>query len=203
MNEVRGFRQAIEEYVRREARPVEKFGHQPRLYALATQIGEGQSYDDDVVFAAAWLHDIGVFVGHRPEEPELLARWDNVIYAVERAPSLLEAFGFPQEKIAPVVEAIRTHQPSGEPATIEATIVRDADILEQLGSIGVLRTVCKIGRDSRFQIFTDAVNSLRKGLQTLPGQIRLDRACALAHPRIEALEAFLRAVDREALPALF
>jgi uncharacterized protein len=203
MNEVRGFRQAIEEYVRREARPVEKFGHQPRLYALATQIGEGQSYDDDVVFAAAWLHDIGVFVGHRPEEPELLARWDNVIYAVERAPSLLEAFGFPQEKIAPVVEAIRTHQPSGEPATIEATIVRDADILEQLGSIGVLRTVCKIGRDSRFQIFTDAVNSLRKGLQTLPGQIRLDRARALAHPRIEALEAFLRAVDREALPALF
>ena len=67
------FRQAIQEYIAREARPVEKFGHQPRLYALAQQVGAGHDYDDDVVFAAAWLHDIGVFIGHRPEDPEELA----------------------------------------------------------------------------------------------------------------------------------
>ena len=67
------FRRAIEEYIAREGRPVEKFGHQPRLYALTLQVGAGQGYDDDVVFAAAWLRDIGVFIGHRPEHPADLA----------------------------------------------------------------------------------------------------------------------------------
>src|SRR5580658_8376501 len=104
------FRKAIEEYIAGEARPIEKFGHQPRLYALTLHVGAGHVYDDDVVFAAAWLHDLGVFLGHRPEDPAALARWDNAAYAAERAPSLLNEMGFPGEKVEAVVEAIRTHQ---------------------------------------------------------------------------------------------
>src|ERR1700733_15463301 len=143
------FRQAIEEYSRREARPVDKFGHQPRLYALTVQIGEEFDYDDDVVFAAAWLHDLGVFIGHRPEDPELLAGWDNVSYAMKQAPAALLRSGFPSTKVAQVVEVIRTHQPHLRPTTLEGTILRDADILEQLGAIGIMRVVAKIGRDTR------------------------------------------------------
>ena len=64
------FRQAIREFISREARPVDKFGHQPRLYASwRNQVGARHDYDDDVLFAAAWLHDIGVFIGNRPENP--------------------------------------------------------------------------------------------------------------------------------------
>ena len=72
MPESLSFRIAIADYIRREARPVEKFGHQPRLYALACRIGEGLQYDDDVLYAAAWLHDLGVFIGHRPEDMDAL-----------------------------------------------------------------------------------------------------------------------------------
>lgn len=197
------FRQAIRDYIAREAQPGDKFGHQPRLYALTQQIGAGHDYDDDVVFAAAWLHDIGVFTGHRPEGEEALTRWNNVVYAVERAPALLDATGFPAEKAGRVVEAIRTHQPAGQPTTIEGMIVRDADILEQLGAIGILRAVSKVGRDSRFPTFTAAVESLRKALATMPGQIRLDSARELARPKIDVLKAFLQAVDQESEPALF
>jgi uncharacterized protein len=25
-------------------------------------------YDDDIPFAAAWMHDLGVFIGHRPKD---------------------------------------------------------------------------------------------------------------------------------------
>src|ERR1700760_3248140 len=174
------FRPAIQAYIAREARPIEKFGHQPRLYALARQVGAGLDYDDDVLFAGAWLHDIGVFSGHRPADLEALARWDNVAYAMERAPALLTEAGFPQARMGAVVEAIRTHQAAAQPLTIEGIILRDADILEQLGAIGILRTVCKIGRDSRFSTFTDAVSWLRKALATLPAEIRLDRARELA-----------------------
>jgi uncharacterized protein len=197
------FRQAIVDYIAREAKPVEKFGHQPRLYALTRQTGVGQVYDDDVVFAAAWLHDLGVFAGHRPEDLAALARWDNVAYAVERAPSVLQACGFPAEKVSAVLEAIRTHQASAHPATREAIILRDADILEQLGAIGILRTVCKVGRDTRFRTFTDAVAALRHALRTLPAEIRLETTRALARPRIEVLQAFLEGVEDEGKTDLF
>jgi uncharacterized protein len=197
------FRRAIRDYIEREAKPVEKFGHQPRLYALAQRVGRGHAYDDDVLFAAAWLHDIGVFIGHRPEDPEALARWDNVAYAIERAPSLLEEMGFPGQKVGAVVEAIRTHQPSAHPATVEGIILRDADILEQLGAIGIMRTVCKIGRDTRFPAFTEAAESLRKALAVLPAQIRLDTTRALAQPKIELLQVFLDGLTAESQPELY
>jgi uncharacterized protein len=191
------WRSAVIECIRREARPIDKYGHQPRLYALTLAIGEQLDYDDDVVFAAAWMHDLGVFYGHRPEDPAALAAWDNVKYAMDRAPKLLSGFGFPAEKIAAVIEAIRTHQPHEEPQSIEATILRDADILEQLGAVGVLRAVCKIGRDSRYPTFSAAVLYLRKSLHTLPSLLRLPAARTLAAPRILALEQFLAAADAE------
>jgi uncharacterized protein len=197
------FRQAIQEYISREARPIEKFGHQPRLYALARRVGAGLDYDDDILFAAVWMHDLGVFTGHRPEDPAELALWDNTAYAIERTPALLKDMGFPAEKVSAVIEAIRTHQPAAHPTAIEGVILRDADILEQLGAIGVLRTVCKIGRDSRFTTFTEAAESLRKALAILPAQIRLETTRDLAEPKIELLQAFLSAIEDEARPALY
>src|ERR1019366_8370530 len=109
----------------------------------------------------------------RPEDPQALARWDNVAYAVEQAPGVLERAGFPAGKIPAVIEAIRTHQPHAQPATLEGVILRDADILEQLGAVGVLRQVSKVGRDTRYPSFTQAVASLRKSLAELPGKLRL------------------------------
>lgn len=191
------FRSALIEYIRAQIRPVDKFSHQPRLYELTKQIGADESYDDDVVFAAVWLHDLGVFVGHRPEEPKALAAWDCVAYAMTQTPEVLERLGFPKQKIPAVVEVIRTHQPSASPATIEGVIVRDADMLEQLGAVSVLRTVCKIGRDTRFQTFPDALKVLRKNSETLPGQLKLPRARELAQARLQALRAFLQAAEAE------
>lgn len=192
-----GFREALVAYIREQAKPVDKFSHQPRLYALTREVGAGQSYDDDVVFAAAWLHDLGVFVGHRPEEPEALAKWDCVAYAMKQTPGILKGLDFPAEKIPAVVEAIRTHQPQENPTTVEGIIVRDADILEQLGAITVLRTVCKIGRDTRFHTFPDALRVLRKNAEVLPGQLKLPAARKLAEPRLKVLREFLAAAEAE------
>ncbi|MBS1815097.1 MAG: HD domain-containing protein [Acidobacteria bacterium] len=191
------WREQLVAYIRQEARPVEKFSHQPRLYALARQIAAGTYADDDVLFAAIYLHDLGVFVGHRPEDPEQLARWDNTAYAMQQAPAVLQRIGFPQEKVARVVECIAHHQPHAEPESLEATILRDADILEQLGAVAVLRTVCKVGRDTRFHTFAGAIGSLNRALNTLPQQIRTDRARELAAPRIEVLRSFLKAAQQE------
>ncbi len=74
------WREALTVFLRRNANPAHKYSHQPRLYALTRQIAAAEhlAYDDDIVFAAAFLHDLGVFIGHRPEDPEELKRWNHV-----------------------------------------------------------------------------------------------------------------------------
>ncbi len=196
------WRIALARVILREAIPVEKFGHQPRLYELTKAIGAGMQYDDDVVYAAAFTHDVGVFIGHRPEDPALLAGWDMIAYAVERVPAMLREVQFPEIKIRAVIECIKTHQPHFEPLSVEATILRDADILEQLGAVGILRTVCKVGRDTRFDTFTQAVTSLNKAAEGLPQLLRLQSAKVLAEPRLRIHREWLLAVAEEAGPLL-
>jgi uncharacterized protein len=192
------YRGAIVAYLRANARPTDKFSHQPRLYRLATLLAEGKPFDDDVVFAAAWLHDLGVFIGHRPEDPKALAAWDHIAYACRELPAVLQQLGFPSGKIPAVIEAIRTHLPSSTPTSFEGMLVRDADILEQLGAMSILRTVSKIGRDTRFVRFADALTSLRRAAKQLPAQIHLESARRLALPRLQTMEAFFAAVAAEA-----
>ena len=193
-----GYRQAIVDYIRAQAKPPDKFSHQARLYHLATRLAEGRPYDDDVLHAAAWMHDLGVFIGHRPEDPVALATWDHVAYASRRVPEILKQFGFPPEKIPATIEAIRTHLPSTKPTSFEGTLLRDADILEQLGAIAVLRTVSKVGRDTRFARYADAIILLRRNLEQLPARLELPSARRLAEPRLAALKAFLEAAEAEA-----
>ncbi len=92
-----------------------------------------------------------------------------------------------------------SHPPTGAtPTTIEGEILRDGDILEQLGAIGIMRTVCKVGRDTRFADFTSAAAALQKALASLPSQLHLHSARTLAEPRIALLESFLRQLTAEA-----
>jgi uncharacterized protein len=197
------WRQSVIEYIRAEARPVDKFGHQPRLYALACRIGEEMKFDDDVLFAAAWMHDLGVFIGHRPSDPAELARWDHVPYTIARARELLFAWGFPPEKLDAVASAIANHQPQNDPVESEAIILRDADILEQLGAIGALRAIAKVGRDSRYPTFSAIVPVLQKAVDDLPPKLRLRNARLLAAKRVKHLESLIAAIHSEAGDLLY
>jgi uncharacterized protein len=192
-----GYRQAIADYVRANARPPDKFSHQPRLYQLSRQLAEGRSFDDDVLYAAAWMHDLGVFIGHRPEDPATLAAWDMLAYASRKVPPLLRQLGFPAGKIPSVMEVIGTHQPNGKPASFEGMLMRDADILEQLGAIGILRTVSKVGRDTRFTRFGDALQVLGRNADELPVQLQLASARRVAEKRVAILRAFLESAETE------
>jgi uncharacterized protein len=76
-------------------------------------------------------------------------------------------------------------------------LLRDADILEQLGAVSILRTVSKVGRDTRFVRFSEALGVLRHNVERLPGQLRLDVARRLAEPKLKTLRAFLEAAGSE------
>jgi uncharacterized protein len=192
------WRESVISYIRAEAKPQDKFGHQPRLYALANKIGEGIEYDDDILFAAAWMHDLGVFSGHRPEIPEQLSGWNHVPYTIHRSRELLEGWGFPREKLDGVAEAIRNHQAKDNPTTAEGTILRDADILEQLGAIGIVRAFVKVGRDTRYPTFSSVLPVLENAVNHLARQTRLMPAKVMAESRAEMLRSFLTALHLEA-----
>jgi uncharacterized protein len=181
------WRQSIVEYIPAEARPVDKFGHQPRLYALACRVGKGLKFDDDVLFAAAWMHDLGVFVGHRAADPAEFACWDHVPYTIARTRELLLVWGFPPAKFGAVASV-----------EIEAVILRDADIIEQLGAVGALRAISKVGRDPRYPTFSAIVPVLQRAADDLPPLLRLRSARLLAAKRVKHLKALLAAIQAEA-----
>ena len=195
------WRESVEAFIRAEAMPVDKFGHQPRLYALTTQIAASTEFDrkcdDDVLFAAAWMHDLGVFLGHRPADPVALASWDHVPYTITETRKLLTDWGFPAAKRAAVAETIRTHEAKYEAVLPEAIVLRDADILEQLGAIGALRAFVKVGRDTRFAIFSDVIPVLERAVQVLPAKLRLPSSRELARTRVAFLESLLGAIREE------
>jgi uncharacterized protein len=201
----RDWRASVVEYIGREAQPRDKFGHQPRLYALACKIGEGEGVacDDDIVFAAAWMHDLGVFTGHRPHDPGELAGWDHVPYTISRTRELLAGWGFPAEKIDRVAAAISTHQAHQEPVEIEAVLLHDADILEQLGAIGALRAFSKVGRDTRYESFSSVLTMLSRALNDLPSKLRLNHAKLLLSARVQTLRDILAAIESEAGDLLY
>ncbi|HWQ91343.1 MAG TPA: HD domain-containing protein [Clostridia bacterium] len=192
------YKTAITDYIRANARPTHKFSHQARLYRLATALAGENAIDDDVVFGAAWLHDLGVFIGHRPADPAALVAWDHIGYACRQAPGVLERAGFPVHKIPAVLEVIRTHMPRSEPVSLEGCLVHDADILEQLGGVGILRTVSKVGQDTRFRFFSDALRALGTNAEELASQLTLESARTLALPRLRLLREFLSGCEQEA-----
>jgi uncharacterized protein len=197
------WRDAVVEYIRAEAQPVDKFGHQPRLYALAARLAEGREFDDDILFASAWMHDLGVFLGHRPQDSAELACWDHLPYTIARSRELLAEWGFPVSKLEAVAEAIRTHQPQEEPVGFEAVLLHDADILEQLGAVGALRAIVKIGRDTRFPTFSSVLPVLRWAVEHLPAKLCLESAKRLAIARVRSLASLIAAIEEEADQFLF
>ncbi len=190
------WRQQLADYIRAQAQPIDKVSHQPRLYALACELADGVSVDDDILYAACWLHDLGVFIGHRPEDPAQLASWDNVAYAIAQTPLLLQQFGFPTAKIPAVQAAIRDHHPQARPTAIEAILLHDADLLELLGAVGLLRTLGKVGRDTRYQTFADLLPVL-EGYSRLEPQLLSEAARRLAVPRLALLRQFLQQAREE------
>jgi uncharacterized protein len=197
------WRESVVAYIRAEATPEDKYGHMLRLYALASRIAEGENCDDDVLFAAAWMHDLGVFLGHRPADPAELAAWNHVPYTIAQSKVLLTQWGFPESKLEAVAEAIRTHQPKDDAVLPEAVVLRDADILEQLGAVGALRALVKVGRDTRFPTYSDVVPVLECAVHELPGKLRLAQSRELAVDRVRILKEFLAAIHDEAKELLY
>jgi len=120
--------------------PAWGYTHSVRDYQVATRLAASDhvKVDDDVLFAAAMLHDIAAFPAYAKKDV------DHADRAVEVVGDILKDAGFPMEKLPAVQSAIRTHMFFRDPAGPEAIYLHDADALDWLGAVGIARLTATV-----------------------------------------------------------
>lgn len=183
--------------------------HFRRVYQTAKQIAIYENVDVDplIILAAAYLHDIVCLPKDHPER-HLSSR-----YAAVNAKEMLSSSGFPKEKIIPVCHAIETHSFSAQlqPETLEAKIIQDADRMEALGALGLLRTFYVSGRLGREPFDPNDLHAERRPLDDktfgfdhlhvklfkLPALLQTEGGRRIAEKRAEFLHFFVGELDAD------
>lgn len=162
-----GWRETVRNFAAQHFKhPAWGYSHSVRDYQLAKTMAAADhvALDDDVLFAAAYLHDIAAF-----------APWDREKEGIDHADegarvvdTVLKDTGFPSEKIDAVRNAIRTHMFDRKPVGAEAVYLHDADALDWLGAIGVARVMALVDPNGGEPDGPRAVKMLEDNLARVP-----------------------------------
>jgi len=168
--------------------PAWGLSHSVRDYELAKELAaaDGVTLDDDVLYAASYLHDVAAFA------PWTKAGVDHQDEAARIVESMLAGTGFPMSKIEAVRGAIRTHMYARDPVGPEAIYLHDADALDWLGAIGVARVFGLVDPNGGPPDGPTVVKRLEMSLTSVPPRIVSKAGKARAPQRVQELEQFLR-----------
>jgi uncharacterized protein len=159
------------------------FEHSFRIYHLTREIGEGLSYDDDVLHAACFLHDVEMSAGH-PRS------------SADKAEAILHETGFDPDKIRLVVDAILHHMPGGKPASVEAKLLFDANHLDSIGAVGFARLAVGGFLWYHYKTMPEIVDYLRRELSQTD-RLNFPKSRELAKEKIAFTKAALEQFERE------
>ncbi|WP_408588965.1 HD domain-containing protein [Novosphingobium sp.] len=161
--------------------------HNERDYLLARELAytDGARFDDDVLFAAAYLHDLAAFSPW--EKPDR----DHSDVAAEVVGPILQQAGFPMAKLAAVQGAIREHMYYRDPHAVEATYLHDADALDWLGAVGVARVMALVDPAGGQPDGPAMLKMLQDNLRDVPARIVSPAGKAMMPARRAELESWL------------
>src|SRR5512136_2844518 len=91
--------------------------HSRRIMKLVSLIADGQKYNEEVVWLAAYLHDWGGYPKWAKEGV------DHAVRSKQIAASFLVQRHYPAELTKLVLECIEFHHKGGEGHSIEATLI--------------------------------------------------------------------------------
>jgi uncharacterized protein len=173
--------------------PAWGYSHSVRDYQLARELAAADhvTLDDDVLFAAAYLHDIAAFA------PWEKAGVDHADEGAAIVDTVLRETGFPMAKIDAVRGAIRTHMYNRDPVGAEALYLHDADALDWLGAIGVARIIALTDPNGGKPTAPEVLPMLEENLAKVPGRVLSAAGRARIAPRRAELEKFLNDLRRE------
>jgi HD superfamily phosphodiesterase len=188
------WRESVREFAQEHfTHPAWGYSHSMRDYELARQLAASDhvSLDDDVLFAAAYLHDMAAFA------PWAKPKVDHADEAASIVGTVLTERGFPMQKLAAVQGAIRTHMYDRDPVGAEALYLHDADALDWLGAIGVARILALADRNGGKPTPVDVMPMLEENLSKVPARVLSPAGQALVAPRRAELKQFLDDLRRE------
>jgi len=173
--------------------PAWGYSHCERDYALARRLAAADhaALDDDVLFAASYLHDMAAFP---PWENEKL---DHSDVAADIVQTVLKGSGFPEAKIDAVRGAIRTHMFYRDPKGPEALYLHDADALDWLGAIGAARIIGLVDPRGGDPDGPKAVAMIDDNLEKVPSRVLSPAGRALVPGRVAELRRFLEELRKE------
>jgi hypothetical protein len=156
------------------------------LLKLIGQIGAGLTYNHEALWIAAHMHDWGAYA------PWAQKGVDHVLRSGQVVDEYLTAHDCAAELKALILECIALHHTAGPNRSLEAVLLRDADGLDFLGVVGVLRDFSKNPRDLRA-----AYEQVKKRRLTVPPMLQLATAKAIAEKRIREMDALLQQWDAD------
>jgi HD domain len=173
--------------------PAWGYSHCLRDYALARELAAADhvALDDDVLYAASYLHDMAAF------PPWEDVKVDHSDVGARVVDTVLKGTGFPMGKIEAVRGAIRTHMYYRDPVGPEALYLHDADALDWLGAIGVARIMALVDPHGGNPDGPKAVAMLTDNLAKVPARVLSSAGRARVPERKAELEKFLSDLRRE------
>jgi uncharacterized protein len=160
--------------------------HTRRLLHLVSEIGEGLEYETEAVWLAAHLHDWGAYAPWAQKDV------DHVLRSRQVAETFLSERDCPQELKSLILECIELHHTGGSERSLESILLRDADVLDFLGVMGILRDFSKNPRNLR-----KARQEVQRRRDKLPAMLYLEKAQSIAAKRIEEMDELLMQFEAE------
>ena len=189
-----GWRDTVRTFAKQHFKqPAWGYSHCERDYALARQLAatDHADIDDDVLYAAAFLHDMAAF------PPWANDKVDHADEAARIVDSVLKGTGFPMNKVDAVRGAIRPHMFARDPVGREAVYLHDADALDWLGAIGVARVIALVDPNGGEPDGPKAIAMLSDNLAKVPSRVMSPAGRRLVAARKAELEQFLKDLRRE------
>lgn len=168
--------------------------HARRDYEMTLKLAreEGVTVDDDALYAAAYLHDMGGI------PPYAKAGVDHGDRSIQLVDSVLRDAGFPMQKSALVKEIIDHHQYYRPADTLAvASLFRDADILDFLGAVDVARILSLTTREKLAPDLPHAVEAVRQNMLQMPGRLQSASAKREGARRVEEMRRYLDELSAE------
>ena len=167
--------------------------HSERDYQLAKAMAatDKVALDDDVLFAAAYLHDIAAFKPY--EKPDL----DHSDVAADLVGDILAPTGFPMEKLPRVQAAIREHMYYRIPTMPESLYLHDADALDWLGAIGAARIMALADPNGAQPDGPAVLSMLKENLRDVPARVLSPAGKAMMPAKRDLLAKWLETLSVE------
>lgn len=160
--------------------------HAQRLITTVSAIADTPTFDPECIWLAAHLHDWGGY-----------ARWavagvDHAARSVEVVAPLLAQWNCPPALASQVLECIQYHHGGPEQRSVESVLFTNADALDLLGTVGVLRIFAMNHRDLR-----GAIAATRRFTDISMRAVTLPLAQQLAQERLAQTQQLLEQFEQQ------